>query len=123
MNEIEIKESKDIYLPNEDYSKIATQIYTYCVAFTPAIYKKKKPDEMKLEIMAIERAICEIPIKIVNKMIELAINKYKTEKIKDQKLVFNIDFILGRYACAEYLVRNNMESFDEEFDDIDDFEI
>lgn len=119
----EIMESKDKYLVTENTLQLTQQIYAYCVAMTPQVFKKKTKDEMKIEMAVIENSIKEIPPAIVKKMCELAINKYNKEKQQNPKLIFDISYILEQYVGAEYLVRNDLDDFESVFDNLDDVEI
>lgn len=119
MNEmVECNKNKEVSNDKDSYSKVAMEIYAYCMSLNPLRYNKKTKEEMKVEKLAIEHSISNIPLKIVKKMVELAV-----KKAQEEHCTFNIDLVLGRYVCAKYLVRNNMESFDELWTNLDDVEI
>lgn len=106
---------KDAVENKEEYLKLAMEIYEQCMLLNPERYANKTKEQMKVEKLSIENKISKFPLKIAKKMVELAL-----KKSKEENLTFNIDLVISRYVCAEYLVRNNMESFDELWDNPDD---
>lgn len=111
-----IKSNGDIWSPQEQM-KIASEIYTFCASTTPAIYKNKSVDEIKLEMSAIQILITGIEPGILNKMVNLAVREYPKRKSDDKKLVFDIHYIMTFYKIAEFYHRNGLELHENPYDD------
>lgn len=106
-----------------EQTKIASEIYTFCASTTPAIYKNKSVDEIKLEISTIKTLTSNIKPDILNKMINLAIKEYPVRKSEDHKLVFDIHYIMTFFKLAEWYARNHLSIYEDLYDDIDSVDI
>lgn len=106
-----------------EQTKIASEIYTFCASTTPAIYKNKSVDEIKLEISTIKTLTSNIEPDILNKMINLAIRDYPARKSEDHKLVFDIHYIMTFYKWAEWYARNHLSIYEDLYDDINTVEL
>ncbi len=78
----------------------AKQIYAICRTITPAFYKKQTLQEMKADVTSIALLIQEIRPDILAKMCELAVKNYGRARAKNDRVFFDINYILTFYDEA-----------------------
>lgn len=108
-----------IELPKEKNDLLnAKQLYAFTRNLNPQFYVNKTKEEIEVELKTIQFLIKDIPQAILNKMCELAVKRYPKEKIKNEKITFNLDYVLSFYEEARFLHENDLTSLDELWTDI-----
>lgn len=101
----------------------AKQILEVIKNVNPQFYKGKKESEIVAELNTIQYFIQDIPQKVLNKMCELAVIKYPKKKIENEKLVFNLNYILGFYQEADFIIANDITSLEDLWTDIETLDV
>lgn len=84
----------------KDKQQIAKSIYVVCRTITPQFYSKQTTDEMRAELTSIFLLTRNIRQDVLAKMCELAVDNYARKRAKNDKLYFDINYILTFYDKA-----------------------
>jgi len=79
---------------------VARPILKMCTAITPQFYKNKTVEELKAEAYSIELLTQSIEPPVLAEMCRLAICNYPIARSKNEKVFFDINYILTFFAQA-----------------------
>ena len=123
-NEIKKINGNQIDLPKDKNDLLnAKEIYAFVRNINPQFYNNKTKGEIESEIRTMQYLISDIPQEVLCKMCELAVKKYPKKKIEDEKLVFNLNYILTFFAEADFIIANDITSLEDLWTDIDTLDV
>lgn len=85
---------------NEVARSRAKTIYAICRSVTPQFYNKQTPDEMEAMVNTIQLVTQNTREEVLSMMCNLAVAAYPSDKSKNAKTFFDINYILGFYNRA-----------------------
>ena len=85
-------------------SAVATAIMAVCRAVTPQFYKNQTDEEVQFEMANIQLLTGHIETPTLAKMCELAVKGYPLARSTDQRIYFDINYILTFYKQAFNIV-------------------
>lgn len=83
-----------------DKQQVAKSIYAVCRTITPQFYKKQSIDEMRADVTSIYLLTRNIRQDVLSVMCQLAVDNYAKARAKNDKLYFDINYILTFYYKA-----------------------
>lgn len=84
----------------KDKQQVAKSIYAVCRTVTPQFYKSQTTDEMRAIVTSIYLLTRNIRQDVLSVMCQLAVDNYAKARAKNDKLYFDINYILTFYDKA-----------------------